>query len=146
MVIKLISGIANSNTAPIKLRAGDVVLLGEKFEDDKTWPDWIHCISKRTEKRWTPIQLLQIDRDSGIAKCDYTAKEMSVAAGDMVSSNDELNIWIWCIRKSDDQSGWLPKNHQKNSNKPFTPYHLSTLIDTNGTNTKSINALSIPFS
>lgn len=101
----------NSNTNPIELKAGDEVSLGEEFKDDEMWPNWIHCVSKRTGKRgWTPIQILQIDGGTGIATAEYTAKEMTVAVGEVVSGYQELNGWRWCVRDSDGQSGWVPQN------------------------------------
>lgn len=101
----------NSNTDPITLKAGDVVELGEKSKDEGPWPNWIYCVSNRTKKTgWTPSQILQIDGETGIAITDYTAKEMTVAVGDMVSGDTACNGWLWCVRESDGQSGWVPKN------------------------------------
>lgn len=100
----------NSNTDPIELKAGDVVNLGEEFKDDDMWPNWIKCVSRKTGKSgWTPIQILQFDGETGTAVTDYTAKEMTVAVGDMVNGDNELNGWLWCVRESDGQSGWVPK-------------------------------------
>lgn len=100
----------NSNAAPIELILGDVVLLGEEFKDDEMWPNWINCVSIRTGKSgWTPIQILQIDGETGVATTDYTAKEMTVSVGDMLNGHNELNGWIWCVRESDGQSGWVPE-------------------------------------
>lgn len=101
----------NSNANPIELTVGDVVRLGEKFKDDEMWPNWVHCVSIRTGKSgWTPIQILQIDGETGVATTDYTAKEMTVSVGDVVNGQHELNGWLWCIRKFDGQSGWVPQN------------------------------------
>lgn len=101
----------NSNPDPIELNMGDIVCLGEEFKDNEMWPNWIHCVSKRTGKGgWTPIQILQIDGGTGVATADYTAKEMTVAVGEAVNSDRELNGWFWCVRQSDGQSGWIPQN------------------------------------
>lgn len=100
----------NSNPAPIELSAGEEVCVGERFQEDEQWPNWIRCVSKRTGKSgWTPVQILQIDGEIGIATADYTAKELTVAVGDAVCGHGELNGWIWCVRKSDGQSGWVPQ-------------------------------------
>lgn len=64
----------NSNSDPIELKAGDRVSLGEIFKDDEMWPNWINCVSGRTGKRgWTPLQILQIEGETGVATTDYTA-------------------------------------------------------------------------
>lgn len=101
----------NSNTEPIELNASDMVIIGEKFEDDEQWPNWIYCVSLKTGKGgWTPVQILRMDGGTGVAMLDYTAKEMTVAVGDIVSGDNEMNGWLWCFRKSDGQSGWVPQN------------------------------------
>lgn len=95
---------------PIKLNKGDFVQLGEKSANNGPWPNWIYCISKRTQKEgWTPIQVLQIENEFGIAISDYDSKEMTVVKGDKLYGNIELNGWIWCRSKTYDEEGWVPK-------------------------------------
>lgn len=48
--------------------------------------------------------------ETGVTTVAYTTKEMTVAVGDTVIGYTELNGWIWCVRESDGQSGWVPKN------------------------------------
>lgn len=99
----------NSNTDPIELKSGDLVSIGEEFKDNSMWPNWVNCVSKKTNKNgWTPIQILQINGSTGIALCDYSAKEMTVAVNDVVSGFKEMNGWIWCIREADKENGWVP--------------------------------------
>lgn len=110
-------GYENSNTDPIELKAGDTVRLGEKFTGNGLWPNWIYCVSEKTGKGgWTPAQILLANGESGVAAADYTAKELTAAAGDTVNGYDELNGWIWCVRTSDGQSGWIPKSCLKQAN------------------------------
>lgn len=101
----------SSNADPIELTAGDAVRIGEEFKGDENWPNWVNCVSLKTGKRgWTPIQILQVDGETGVATTDYTAKEMTVSVGDVVTGHNELNGWIWCVRGFDGQSGWVPKS------------------------------------
>lgn len=101
----------SSNADPIQLRAGDTVALGERSNDDGPWANWIYCVSDRTGKAgWTPVQILQTQGTAGTAACDYTAEEMTVAVGDILWAETELNGWLWCRRDSDDRRGWVPKN------------------------------------
>ncbi|EBF3114969.1 hypothetical protein FHL56_22115 [Salmonella enterica] len=55
---------------------------------------------------WVPGQIL--DRDGGLAKEDYTARELEVRKGDELVGLKSLNGWMWCERLSDGQSGWVP--------------------------------------
>ena len=106
----VIEGYENSNKDPIELKIGDIVQLGEKSDDNGPWANWIYCVSDRTAKTgWTPVQILQRDGKKGIAKADYIATEMTVSIGDTLIGDAELNGWIWCIRKADGESGWVPQ-------------------------------------
>lgn len=113
----VIKAYENSNTDPIVLNKGDVVQLGEKSKTDGPWPNWVYCISNRSGKAgWTPIQVLQIGKETGVAITEYTAKEMTVDIGDVLYGDKELNGWLWCLRKTDREEGWVPKdclNHIK---------------------------------
>ena len=101
----------DSNPDPIILNTGDVVQLGEEYKEDAAWPNWIRCISKKTGKSgWTPLQILQINGETAVATTNYTAKEMTVTVGDVVTGHHELNGWLWCVRASEKQNGWVPKN------------------------------------
>lgn len=101
----------NSNENPIELKSGDYVKVGEKSDESGPWANWIYCTSNSTGKSgWTPVQILKIQGESAIAITDYTAMEMTVVVGDIVESDHELNGWLWCTRKSDRQSGWVPRS------------------------------------
>lgn len=100
----------SDNPCPIKLNKGDTVQLGEKSDNNGPWPNWIYCISNRTKSEgWTPIQMLQIENDLGVALSDYDAKEITVTEGDELIGTTDLNGWVWCTRKIDGEEGWVPK-------------------------------------
>lgn len=101
----------NENPDPIELLAGDTVRLGEKSNDNGPWANWIYCTSDRTQKSgWTPVQIIRTEGDKTVAAVDYKAREMTVAAGEALLGDHELNGWLWCVRESDGQSGWVPKD------------------------------------
>lgn len=107
---KVIQDYQNSNEDPIKLIKGDIVQLKEKSNPNGPWANWIYCIANRTQKMgWTPIQILQIEAEMGIATVDYNAKEMSVSVGDELLGDHSLNGWLWC-NNNDRESGWVPLN------------------------------------
>lgn len=101
----------NSNEDPIELTAGDSVRLGEKSDNDGPWANWIYCTSDRTGKSgWTPTQILKMDGLVGVATSDYVAAELTVAVGDILIGDIETNGWLWCIRETDNDAGWVPLN------------------------------------
>lgn len=107
----VIQGYENSNADPIVLKAGDPVRLGERSDGEGPWPNWVYCSSGRTGKSgWTPLQILKVQGETAVARADYTAREMTVAEGDSLSGENRLNGWLWCVRASDGQSGWVPES------------------------------------
>lgn len=101
----------------IELTTGDIVELGEETDPKSAYPDWIFCTSKRTgQTGWVATQIITKQGETGIANQVYSSKEMTVCAGDLVSSDEELNGWYWCIRESDSVCGWIPKVNLKRKN------------------------------
>ena len=90
---------------PIQFASGDVVSLGER---DTEWPAFAWTTTADGNAGWAPAAWLQ-PRDDGyaIALHDYSARELDVQAGDMVSLLHELGEWWWC-QHADGHSGWLP--------------------------------------
>lgn len=101
---------------PIKLSAGDVVILGEEEKEEK-WKGWIWA-EHNTQSGWIPLQIVDIMPESkGKIKENYSAKELDVKKGDIVVSIKEMNGWIWVMNEKNEE-GWIPadiavahKNH-----------------------------------
>ena len=98
----------------IELATGDIVKLGEETDPKSAYPYWIFCTSKRTgQKGWVATQIITKQGKTGIANQVYSSKEMTVCAGEFVCSDEEINGWYWCIRVSDSECGWIPKENLK---------------------------------
>lgn len=116
MLMEVIENYTFNNPAPIELNVGDIVQLGEKTDPNGDYPNWIHCVLPRTERKgWVAINVLLINGNIGTATQDYTAKEMTVAVGDIVDAKYELNGWYWCVRQSDSENGWIDKKILKHT-------------------------------
>jgi len=90
---------------PIKLKAGERVIIGEESTD--TWFNWVFCTKiDGSNEGWVPKQI--IEYDSGIISQDYSAKELNVEKGMIVEGIKELNGWLWSKIKSTDEKGWIP--------------------------------------
>lgn len=99
--------------SPITLLKGSKVRIGEKYHGPEGWDNWIFCFSlDHAAEGWVPEQLLVFEDGDGygIIMEDYTAKELDVEKDEVVEGIKELNGWIWIVRISDGEEGWLPKN------------------------------------
>jgi len=96
---------------PITFEAGTHLTVGERFEGDPGWKDWFLCSATGQEAGWVPLQVLEfIRKDAAVALESYTARELEVDVGEVLESSRVLNGWAWCVRVSDNASGWVPLN------------------------------------
>ncbi|MFT3756535.1 MAG: SH3 domain-containing protein [Pseudoxanthomonas sp.] len=92
-------------THPIRFVRGDVVTLGER---DAEWPAFAWTTTADGNAGWAPVDWLQAQGDGrAVALRDYSAQELDVQAGDIVTLLHELGDWWWCTH-ADGHDGWLP--------------------------------------
>lgn len=97
---------------PIELLKGDTVKLGETTDPNGEYPNWVYCTCDRTGRAgWVAVGVLSMENEVGTVLKDYTSKEMTVSAGELVDTIYELNGWYWCERSSDHELGWVAKNN-----------------------------------
>lgn len=101
---------------PITFTSGTPLFIGDMYEGDEGWDNWYFCTVPDHPGGWVPEQLIERSNQPGygIAKDDYTAKELDVNEGDELLAIKFLNGWVWCQRLSDQDSGWVPKSILKN--------------------------------
>ncbi|MBC2675444.1 SH3 domain-containing protein [Listeria booriae] len=92
---------------PLFINKNEALRIGRRDGNTK----WISCTAKMTGVTgWVPEQIISLDSPdakSGTATEDYSARELTVKAGDTVESNRELNGWAWCVDE-DGNVGWVP--------------------------------------
>lgn len=91
---------------PIVLKAGDRVQITRR----DLWDDryvWLWCIAGAGKQGWVPEPYLDHDGQRGTCLRDYSAWELSAAAGDRVTLMDEESGWCWVEAASGEQ-GWIP--------------------------------------
>ncbi len=94
---------------PITFAKGALLVIGEKYEGSEDWNNWYLCHTADQQKGWVPGQVIEwIDACNGRALEDYTAQELDVSKGDVLTASRIMNGWAWCCRLSDCQSGWVP--------------------------------------
>jgi hypothetical protein len=94
---------------PIAMRSGDEVAIGER---DTEYAGWIWCTHADGRSGWVPESYLSLEGSVGRALRDYTARELSAAAGEVVELGEEYSGWVWAINARR-ESGWLPTDHLK---------------------------------
>jgi hypothetical protein len=92
---------------PIVLKAGDVITLGPR---DTEWPEFIWCTSAEGKSGWVADTVFERHGRIGIASRDYSAVELAVAAGEVVTIVEELGGWSRCTNEQG-ESGWVPDTH-----------------------------------
>ncbi len=92
----------------IKLEQNETVEIVEKENDNPNWKGWVFCETLNSSG-WVPEQIInRIEKNKGLIKEKYLAKEMNINEGEVVMELKELNGWIWAKRKIDNNEGWLP--------------------------------------
>lgn len=94
-------------TDPIVMRLGDVVTLGER---DAEYPWWLWCTHPDGRSGWVHESFLSIEGSVGRALCDYSAKELTAIAGEVIELHEERGGWVRAT-KARGESGWLPADH-----------------------------------
>ena len=104
---KVIKAHQASTPEPIELKQGDRVIPGKHFTEDPDWSRWIECETLEGKRGWVPEQYLTLSGETAIVRCDYSAKELTVAQGDDVVSDKVINGWAWA-QNTDEEWGWVP--------------------------------------
>lgn len=100
---------------PIELTTGEVVFLGMK---DPDFPGWIWATSAASGKSgWVPEQFLAMDGSEARSLREYSARELTVSEGDLVTVLDELLGWAW-VESEAGARGWVPQTHLARSVTP----------------------------
>jgi hypothetical protein len=91
-------------TEPLMLAKGER-LAWEPRECE--WPGWIWCTTEGGESRWVPQSWVEKEGDHCLLQRDYTATELSLEDGEMVTVEFVESGWGWATRDSG-ESGWVP--------------------------------------
>jgi uncharacterized protein YgiM (DUF1202 family) len=96
---------------PIDVRAGESVIVGDA---DPEWPGWVWCVDPRGKGGWTPEEIVERSPETrtGIVSQDFTARELKIRAGEIVSLLRLQSGWYWA-RGGNGEEGWIPATHVK---------------------------------
>ncbi len=91
-------------TKPIRLRAGEKVIVGKR---DEEYPGWIWTTLTSGNNGWAPEELLSISGATAVALADYDASELATESGERVRVIFEMLEWGW-VRNAAGSEGWVP--------------------------------------
>jgi hypothetical protein len=89
---------------------GERVRIGEEYDGDPDWKDWVRCQTANGNEAWIPKSYLKIDGNEGSLLQDYDARELSVTIGEILEVTEIVN-GFGLAEKKDGQHGWVPMNH-----------------------------------
>ena len=94
---------------PLVVSAGEEVTVGR---EDTEWVGWLWCTNAAGKSGWVPKQYIEPAdaADKGKMLMDYTAAELPVQTGDVLTLHDEEGGWYWATNAAGDH-GWVPVTH-----------------------------------
>jgi hypothetical protein len=92
---------------PLCIAVGEVVTLGRRDEEH---PGWIWATSVAGVGGWAPEAWLELGTTTARARWDYTARELTVEAGEPLTIHGEEAGWYWATTLAG-ASGWIPAAH-----------------------------------
>lgn len=93
---------------PLTFHAGEALALGAH---DTEWPGWVWCTNAAGHSGWAPAAFVEAHSPvAGVARRDYTARELELCEGDTVTLLDEESGWFWA-QAADGRTGWAPASH-----------------------------------
>jgi SH3-like domain-containing protein len=90
---------------PIAFRQGDVVQVQRR---DIEFPEWLWCRGPDDKEGWVHRSFLSEGDGCATAICDYSAKELTVSAGDQGRMLKLLNGWAF-LELAGDRTGRVPE-------------------------------------
>lgn len=92
---------------PLTVSAGELVHVGRR---DEEWPGYVWCTTREGKAGWVPEGYLEQDGSTGRLRCDYSARELSVRPGELLTVEVEESGWLWA-RNPAGERGWVPARH-----------------------------------
>ncbi len=101
-------------TDPISVNAGETITVSEKVDywnGNPAWV-WVWCTDRRGKSGWVPRNCIDFAADgtTGVALYNYTARELSVTIGEVLTIEGEESGWLWTTNQQG-RSGWVPRDH-----------------------------------
>ena len=93
-------------SAPIAFRAGETI---DVQRADPDFPEWFWCRGRDGKEGWVHFSYLSQTTGQATAVSDYSAQELTIAAGDEARLIRALGGWAY-LALNDGRSGWVPED------------------------------------
>ena len=105
----VVEGWEASYDEPIAVTAGEVLELTDRTE---SWDGhtWIWAAAPDGREGWVPDDLPEACAAQFVAAYDYTAAELTCAAGEELTCSRETHGWSWC-ESAAGEAGWVPSGN-----------------------------------
>ncbi|MDR7194717.1 SH3 domain-containing protein [Luteimonas terrae] len=106
---RVVAGHTSEYPEPITFPAGAPLAVGERYAGPEGWEDWWFCETPGQKGGWVPAQVIERFPDgSARSREAYTARELDVRIGDVLTGSRALNGWLWACAVGGSESGWVP--------------------------------------
>ncbi|MGH2484388.1 MAG: SH3 domain-containing protein [Ktedonobacterales bacterium] len=94
---------------PITFTRGEEIAVTDREEPWRDNPDWlwVWCTDARGKSGWVPKGYVERRGATGVGLRDYSAVELSVTAGELLTVEDEAAGWLLCATEGG-RRGWVP--------------------------------------
>lgn len=106
---------------PLVARAGTRLRFERK---ESEWEGWLWCWDPSGRSGWVPESWLSLDDGTCVLQRDYTAHELSVTEGELVTGMFPESGWVFGVKANGEQ-GWVPLSHLSPASLEPTLYSLS---------------------
>ncbi len=81
------------------------------LREDGEWPGWVWCTDASGTAGWVPHAWLRVeDSHECTLTRDYSARELTVKSGELVTVSFTESGWAW-VSNAFGRSWWLPLKH-----------------------------------
>lgn len=95
---------SSSCPAPLSGRKGDRLSFKRK---ETEWAGWLWCTGSSGRSGWVPENWLEMEEKVAVLLRDYSAHELTVVPGQILSATLSESGWVWATTESGEE-GWVP--------------------------------------
>lgn len=105
-------------------------LNGQKGEQlgwerrESEWQGWLWCTHSSGRSGWVPENWLELADETAVLQCDYSATELTVVPGQVLSASVFESGWAWATAESGER-GWVPLDNLEPIPQTQPAYSLS---------------------